>query len=132
MARHIPLNGIAIPAAGTYTSDSFETSDYAYLLAQFKLASPTGGTTIKAYLQTSVDGEATWIDIICFAFGNSAETKISKVQATNALTANTTPSDGALTDDTVLDGVIGDQCRVKYVVAGTFSAGTITLAVGGK
>ena len=44
------------------------------------------------------------------------------------MAANVTPTDGALSDNTILDGLIGDRLRVKTVVVGTYS-GTSTLAI---
>lgn len=99
------------------------------IVIQATLTYGSGGTTAKAYLQTSIDNGATWVDVASLAFATATATKISVVNtaavpATQALTA----SDGALTDNTVNNGVIGDQLRVKYTTTGTYAGGT-TLAV---
>jgi hypothetical protein len=80
------------------------------------------------FVQTSVDNGSTWIDIMQFAFATTTVTKISGVRPYIALAANVTPTDGALSDNTILDGVIGDRLRVKTVVVGTYSS-TSTLDI---
>ena len=126
-------NAHAIPAAGTTTTDPVKGfTDAAYLLMMAKFDYTSGGTTAKAYVQTSIDGGTTWIDIACFAFATSDETRLMKVLATDDLTDNTTPTDGSLTDDTTLSGVIGDLIRAKLVVVGTYASSTLTLAIEAK
>lgn len=122
MAQQVLLDTITIPAAGTFTTPPNPVLGHVtYCLLQAKFLYGAGGTTVKAYVQTSCDGGLTWIDIACFAFALAAATKISKVASTTALTAGTTPVDGALTDNTILDGVLGDSLRVKYIVTGTYT-----------
>lgn len=129
MARKTLLAQTTIGAAGTVTTTPIRGIGSAmYLLVLIKFLYGAGGTAVKAYIQTSLDGGTTWIDIMCFAFTTSAITKISKVSGEIALAANVTPGDGALTDNTILDGVIGDMLRVKYVSTGTYTGAT-SLAV---
>jgi hypothetical protein len=99
-----------------------------YIVAQAKFVYGSGGTTAKAYLQTSVDGGASWIDIMCFAFATATATKVSAVPVTTALAAGVTPTDGSLADNTILAGLIGSMFRIKYVTTGTYAGGT-TLTV---
>lgn len=118
----------AIPAAGTSTSDDFiGLADVSHLelFASFDYGS--GGTSAKAYVQTSLDGGATWIDIACFAFAQADASKMSDVSANAVLLPSTVPTDGTLADDTVRDGVIGDKIRVKLIVVGTYANSTITV-----
>ncbi len=122
----------SIPAAGTTTTDPIRINDAAYLLAQAYFNYGSGGTTAKVYVQTSLDSGTSWIDIMCFAFATSDETRLHKVLATDDLTDNTTPTDGSLTDDTTLSGVIGDRVRAKLVVVGTYAASTIDLRIEAK
>ena len=122
-----------IPAAGTTeTTPVTGLGAVAYLLMQAKFDWGSGGTTAKVYVQTSVDEGDTWIDIACFAFATADETRLMKVMAVDDLTDNTTPTDGSLTDDTALSGVIGDRIRAKLVVVGTYSNSTIDLVVEAK
>ncbi|HUW56685.1 MAG TPA: hypothetical protein VMZ92_08625 [Planctomycetota bacterium] len=92
-----------------------------YVLAQAVFTYQAGGTDVTAYVQTSVDAGATWIDIMAFNFTTASATKVSKVSLPVALAAAVTPTDGTLTDDTILDGVIGDRLRVKYTTTGTYT-----------
>lgn len=88
---------------------------------QARLAMGTGGTTCKVYVQTSLDQGVTWIDIACAAFATSGAVKLFN---TSALTPRTSPvitTDGALADDTVLDGILGDRLRAKIVTVGTYA-----------
>lgn len=95
-----------------------------YLAAQAKFLYGAGGTTTKAFVQTSLDGGTTWLDIMSFAFTTSALTKVSSVTADIALAPATSPGDGALTDNTILTGLLGDRFRVKYVTTGTYTGAT--------
>lgn len=99
-----------------------------YLTAQAKFLYGAGGTTVKAWLQTSLDGGTTWIDIMSFAFTTAAATKVSAVTANIALAAAVTPGDAALADNTILTGLLGDRVRIKYTTTGTYTGAT-SLAV---
>lgn len=115
--------------AGTYISSEVSIPMGAsVILAQAVFVRGGGGTTCDVFVQTSVDNGSTWIDIMQFAFVTTTVTKISGVRPYIALAANVTPSDGGLSDNTILDGVIGDRLRVKTVVVGSYSS-TSTLDV---
>jgi len=115
--------------AGTYTSDAISIPMGAsVIMTQAAFVRGGGGTTCDVFIQTSVDNGTSWIDVMQFAFATTTVTKISGVRPYIALAANVTPSDGGLSDNTILDGVIGDRLRVKTVVVGTYSS-TSTLDV---
>jgi hypothetical protein len=84
----------------------------------------SGGLTIDAYLQTSLDGGSTWQDVVnCHATTAALHT----IWNLSSLTVNTTAvtaSDGALTANTVKDGIFGNQWRVKYNSTGTYAGNT--------
>ena len=90
----------------------------------------SGGTSADAYVQTSLDGGATWFDIANFHFLLVSAKKLSVVVIDPAtpFTAGTTPGSGTLTANTVLTGILGDRVRVLLVTTGTYAGGT-TLAV---
>jgi hypothetical protein len=80
-------------------------------------------------LQTTLDDQDTWVDIACVVFGNTvSEVAVVNLSALTPKTTQVTPTDGALADDTVVDGLIGESFRVKIVVVGTY-AGSTTLNV---
>ena len=115
--------------AGTYTSDAISIPMGAsVIMTQAAFVRGAGGTTCDVFIQTSVDNGSTWIDIMQFAFATTTVTKMSGVRPYIALAANVTPTDGSLSDNTILDGCIGDRLRVKTVVVGTYSS-TSTLDV---
>lgn len=79
-----------------------------------------GGTTTQAYVQTSLDGGTTWMDIACFAFATTTAKRAFHLTAA-AVTSIATPGDAALTDNTAVNGFLGDQFRVKLTTVGTYT-----------
>lgn len=116
----------ALPATATTPIKQFSGSEYLAVEAIFTYGS--GGTSAKAYVQTTLDGGVTWIDIMSFAFAGVTASKVSAVVYTTALAPAITPTDGTLADNTILSGLLGSQIRVKYVTTGTYAGGT-TLAL---
>lgn len=94
-----------------------------------------GGTDATFYLQTSLDGGTTAIDIGCFYFQTTTASKIFTLSALTPVTTIYTPTDGSLTNNTVKDGIIGDCFRLKYATQGTYttnsSIGIYLLLKGG-
>lgn len=90
-----------------------------------RFASTGGGTSCKAFIQTSLDGEL-WADVASFAFGAAAETRFAAITGASAPPAAITT--GSLADNTSVNGLIGAFWRVQVVTTGTFNAGT-SLAV---
>lgn len=95
---------------------------------EMRFAYGSGGTSVKAWLQTSLDQGQTWVDIACGAFTTSSATKIFNLSALTPKTSVVTPTDGTLSDDSAVDGVLGDRLRVKVTSVGTY-AGNTTLGV---
>lgn len=120
----LPLLAITTALGATGASPSIGLVGTKYLIAQAKFVYGSGGTTVNAYVQTSLDGGVTWIDIMNFSFTTATATKVSAVVMTTALAAVVTPGDGALTANTILSGLLGDRFRVKYVTTGTYAGGT--------
>lgn len=110
-------------AAGTFLGEEFAITPGAFsLTVQSKLTYTSGGTSAKVYVQTSFDNGVTWVDVMCHAFTTATASKISSVRTTTAVAAAYVPTDGSLSDDTIKDGLLGDRCRVKLVVTGTYNA----------
>lgn len=129
----INMVAAAITAAGTVTTTPVESLAGAkYLAAVAKFTYGSGGASLKAYVQTSLDNGATWTDIMCFAFTTSTASKQSAVSTAIALAAAVTPGDGTLTDNTILNGLLGNQIRIKYVSVGTYAATTFELDMVAK
>lgn len=85
------------------------------------------GTTCKAWLQTSFDDGATWVDIVCFAFTTASANRVTQVNNFVAA-AVVTPVDGALADNTIVNGILGPRLRLKITTTGTYTTDT-TLAI---
>jgi hypothetical protein len=94
-----------------------------------RLAYGSGGTTCKAYVQTTHDDGITWDDVACFAFTTASATKKVNLSGLTPVTSLVTPSDGAMADNTVQDGCFGSAMRVKLVTTGTY-ANTVLRARG--
>jgi hypothetical protein len=85
----------------------------------------SGGTSADAYVQTSLDGGVTWIDIANSHFTTSSAVKLYTLVFNTVNTTALTPTDGSLTANTAVSGVFGDRFRVKYVTVGTYAATTL-------
>lgn len=124
MARTNLLNWTAIGAAtgATATGVMLQGLDnYRGVLLDAVFTYDSGGTTVDGYVQTSADGGTTWYDVANFHFTTSSAHAAFNLRATTAVTTqNTTFSDGAITNNTSLDGLLGDQLRVKYKSTGTY------------
>jgi hypothetical protein len=128
--NQVTLVNATIPAAGTYVTDGYYIGKEAkYLAAQVNFTRAAGGTSLKAYIQTSFD-DANWCDIMCFAFTTTTARKVQAVTLATALAANITPTDATLADNTILSGLLGSKIRIKYVVVGTYTgASTVRVDV---
>lgn len=88
----------------------------------------SGGTSGKVWVQTSLDGGATWVDIACMAFTTASKKRITTLSARTPVTTHYDPTDGTLSDDTSKDGILGPLYRTKLTTVGTY-AGSTTLEV---
>ena len=120
-----------ITAAGTVTGDAyvFGPRTALGLIVESIFDYGSGGTTAKVYIQTSLDGGTTWFDVVSHAFATTDANKVSGITTLIApASQGFAPGDAALTDNTIIQGVLGDRIRVKLVTAGTY-AGSTTVAV---
>jgi hypothetical protein len=125
------LGDFPITTAGTLTgTPQTGLSGIEAASLQVRLSYGSGGSTIRVYVQTSLDQGASWIDVAAVLFTNNGAVQIVNLSALDKLTTWTTPTDGALTDNTVLDGPVGDQFRVKIISTGTYSGGTLVSVRG--
>jgi hypothetical protein len=88
----------------------------------------SGGTTAKAYAQTSYDDGGTWHDVAQFAFGTVTANKAATLGWPAPGTAHYTVTDGSLADNTLSGAPVGNMLRTKLISAGTY-AGTTTLVI---
>lgn len=83
----------------------------------------SGGTNLKCWIQTSLDGGSNWIDIANFAFTTASGRKITTLDVDAAATV-VVPTDGSLADNSIVDGILGDMVRAKLTTTGTYAGGT--------
>jgi len=117
---------LTVTAAGTTVCDAI--TGLAAMLAcvvWLKLNYGSGGTNVKVYVQTSLDGGNTWVDIACVVFATATETAILNFSALTPKISQVNPTDGSMTDDTAIDGILGDRVRIKVVSTGTYAGSTV-------
>lgn len=88
----------------------------------------SGGTSVDAYVQTSFDGGTTWCDVCNFHSTTSSASGIYNLSSATPVTSIATPSDGGLSANSAVDGLLGNFFRTKWTSVGTYSAGT-TLSI---
>lgn len=123
------LGDFSISGAGTqtgdWTSDAIDLSGILAAAAQLRFTGGAGGTSVKAYLQTSLDQGTTAIDIACVVYATAAEVAAFNFSALTPKLTAVVSSDGALADDTAIDGILGDRFRLKVVTVGTYSGSPV-------
>lgn len=108
---------------GPGSDDSFR--DPTNVVLQCAFAYGSGGTTADAYVQTSLDNGATWFDVANFHFTTSTATKVSALTSLIAPAAQAfAPTDGSLSANTIVQGILGPLWRVKLTTTGTYAGGT--------
>lgn len=117
------VNAATITTAATVTGTALPTRGLTHLLVEAALTYGSGGTTVKVYIQTRCEG-GTWRDVMCMTFTTASAKKFCKTSINIACAASIAVSDAALSDDTILDGFLGDEIRAKYVSTGTYADST--------
>lgn len=121
------LGDFQIGAAATQIGPVIEKMEgVASIDVQLRFAYGSGGTSVKAYLQTSLDQGLTWLDLCCFAAATASKTRLRSLAPT---AGEMTPTDGALADDTVAAGIVlGDRFRLKVVSTGAYAGQSLLSA----
>jgi len=137
----LPINLFSgsVPGAGTviYPVTALQVLGLAAmnsLSLQSAFTYGSGGTSVDVYLQTSLDKGITWFDIMNHHLLLATAFKLSSVNMfpSTPFTAGTTPGDGALAANTVLNGILGDRIRAKVVIVGTYAGTTLALDIIAK
>jgi len=120
------LGDIVIGAAGTYVGEPVTgLAGMTAVSTQLRFAYGSGGTTARAWLQTSFDQGTTWVDIACSLFATASETNLWNLSGLAAVSSPAVPVDAALADDTAVQGLLGDRLRLKIVSTGTYAGQTL-------
>ncbi len=101
--------------------DRLEGMNAASIQANF--AYSAGGTSLKVDVETSLDQGSTWLPICRFAFTTASAEKVMTVSGLTPRLAAATPA--TLSDDTCLDGTLGDRLRSRVTSVGTYTGATI-------
>lgn len=123
----ISLGSFNITAAGTQTGDwttAGNLDGLQAMLVQLRFVYGSGGTNVKAYLQTTMDDGTTPVDIACVLFTTASESPFLNFSALTPKTTQVVATDGTLSDDTAVDGILGDRFRLKVISTGTYAAST--------
>ncbi|MGE4044466.1 MAG: hypothetical protein AB7F35_06410 [Acetobacteraceae bacterium] len=130
---HYTLGVFPITAASTYVPEAASILDgldgMTAASVQIMFSYGSGGTSAVIYVQTSLDNGMTWMDIAAIAVTTSSETHCFNFSGLTPKATSITPSDGAMSNDTALDGFLGDRLRLKIVSVGTYANTIVTGAV---
>jgi hypothetical protein len=99
------------------------------LQVDFNYGSSTGSPQTNVYVVTSLDQGATWFDVANIEFTTASTADVVNLSAASPLTTPTAPSLHALTNNTVLNGPLGDRLRVDVVVSGGTYGGNSLVSV---
>lgn len=105
-----PVTGFGKPAAASIT-------------ARFSYVA-SSATSVTGRVQTSIDGGATWWDIAAFQFTTASGNTYANLSGHKEVNTPVALSDGTLTANTSINGLLGDRFRLKYDSVGTYGAGT--------
>ncbi len=82
----------------------------------------SGGTTCKVDVETSLDQGLSWVPIARFAFLLASAEKLFNLSGLTPKTTAVTPA--TLSDDSVVDGILGDRLRCRITSTGTYAGNT--------
>jgi hypothetical protein len=99
------------------------------LCVQANFTYGSGGTTVDAYLQTSLDGGLTWVDIAQFHFLVASARVVYNLNSQTSQLTQIPATDGAMTANTSKDGIMGPLFQVKTASTGTYVGTTLRIDV---
>lgn len=127
------LGDFTITTAGTQTGDAVTGFDGALSLTlQGRLAYGSGGTSIDVYVQTSLDEGTTWRDIAQWSWTTSAANAAYNLSGLTDKTTAVAATDGTLTANTSVAGLLGERFRVKLVSVGTYASTIVSVRATGR
>jgi hypothetical protein len=123
------LGDISITTAQTYIGDWAVGFDGVTALSvDLQMFYGSGGTSGKIFLQTSLrqafDETDAGVDLICMTFGIASTSRMFNLSGLTPQAAFI-PTDGAMADDTMQDGMLGDRFRLKVVTLGTYAGQSV-------
>lgn len=114
-----------ISVAGTFVGDWVtDLAGVSLISLQVRLLWGAGGTSIKAYLQSSLDQGTTAYDVAALVFAAASRAVVlSVLQTTSAVIV---PVEAGAEAEGVAAAVFGDRFRLKIVVVGTYTNTTLS------
>ncbi len=113
-------DGVSSSGVAQSFIDGLDFAAAVTLQANFTYGS--GGTNLKADVETSLDQGVTWIGIARFAFLLASAEKVVNLSGLTPVTTVYAPT--TLSDDAVKDGVLGDRLRCRITSTGTYAGNT--------
>jgi hypothetical protein len=121
LAITTPQTDVATPFLGL-TNGLFRSVD---VQANFTFGS--GGTSATAFVQTSLDGGNTWVDVAAFGFTTASAIKVFNLSTVTATTSPITPTNGTLASNTAIAGIAGNLWRALVSSTGTYNNTTLRI-----
>lgn len=84
----------------------------------------SGGLSTKVHWQTKIGNH--WHDIACHSFSTITQSKYNSCDAGAGVSSAITLTDGALADDTAINGLFFRSLRAIVTTTGTYEATTVT------
>jgi hypothetical protein len=120
-----------MPALQTYqigqavSQHVVETKPAGFLAARDLIVGATfsggsGGTSVHVFFQTTIDG-STWWDFAKLAFATAGETKSLTVNTAGPVLAAQSHMLWGLTDNTAINGFLGESIRWGVTIVGTYT-----------
>lgn len=126
------LGDVTVTTAGTQTGDWLTGLDgMAGFVYQCRFVYGSGGNDCRVFLQGSFDQGTTAVDLDCTLFESVSEQLVLSFdggnvqQRSGSPPASFTPTDGALADNSSIDGLMPDRLRIKIVSTGTYGGSTV-------
>jgi hypothetical protein len=124
----LKLGGITTALAATPGPSVLFNGTPREIAIQANFTYGSGGTSVDAYVQSSIDNGVTWFDIANFHFTTSSAIRQFNLCSSTPQTTQKTPTSGSLAANTCIDGIMGQTFRTLYVTTGTYG-GTTNLSI---
>ncbi len=119
------LGDLTITTPDTQETDWTEDLDgMSAVTIQARFVYGSGGTDVLVFVQTSLDGGTTPIDIAGFGFSTSSVANVVTLSG-DGDGMILEPTDGVLAAGYINSGILGDRLRIKVISTGTYSGSTL-------
>lgn len=121
---------ITSPVTDTVSEPEVGLGAFTELTVQARWSPTGGGTSLIAYIETSIDGGVSWVDIARIDYATGSRLAVFGIVSGSLAVATY----AALSSEGTRAGFLGDRLRLRYTSTGTFSAGsqlTVHYAVRG-